>query len=160
MRFRGHPNIISLYSYWTEKASSPYQFKTLVKLFEEATLGDVLSSVVLSNTRPSYRMVMKYLTEICKGLSSLHNCGIVHGNIKPSSLYLSNENVIMIGELGKVKLDAARQTHSLFSKVMIADAMPKTLIYWAPELLRSERATVKSDIWALGITLYQIMTGE
>ena len=108
MRFRGHPNIISLYSYWTEKPSSQYQYKTLVQLFEEATLGDLMSSVVLSNTRPSNRMVLKYLCDICKGLSSLHNCGIIHGNIKPSSLYLSNENVVMLGELGKVKLDSAR----------------------------------------------------
>jgi serine/threonine protein kinase len=53
-------------------------------------------------------MVLKYLCDICKGLSSLHNCGIIHGNIKPSSLYLSNENVVMLGELGKVKLDSAR----------------------------------------------------
>ena len=108
MRFRGHPNIIGLYSYWTEKASSPYQYKTLVQLFEEATLGDLLSSVVLSNTRPSNRMVLKYLVDICKGLSSLHNCGIIHGSIKPSSLYLNNDNTIMLGELGKVKLDSAR----------------------------------------------------
>ena len=68
MRFRGHPNIISLYSYWTEKASSPYQFKNLIQLYEEATLGDLMSSVVLSNTRPSNRMVLKYLTDIVKGL--------------------------------------------------------------------------------------------
>lgn len=160
MRFRGHPNIISLYSYWTEKPSSPYQYKTLVQLFEEATLGDLMSSVVLSNTRPSNRMVLKYLCDICKGLSSLHNCGIIHGNIKPSSLYLSNENVVMLGELGKVKLDSARQTHTLFSRVLIADAMPKALVYWAPELLRLERFTHKADIWALGVTLYQIITGE
>ena len=108
MRFRGHPNIISLYSYWTEKASSPYQYKNLVLLYEEAVLGDLMSTVVLSNTRPSNRMVLKYLTDICKGLQSIHNCGLIHGSIKPSSLYLSSDNSVMIGELGKVKLDSAK----------------------------------------------------
>ena len=108
MCIRDSPNIISLYSYWSEKSSNPYQFKNLVCLYEEATLGDVMNSVVLSNTRPSNRMILKYLTDICKGLSSLHNCGIVHGSIKPSSLYLSGDNTIMIGELGKTKLDSAR----------------------------------------------------
>ena len=44
--------------------------------------------------------------------------------------------------------------------MLIADAMPKTLMYWAPELLRAERSTHKADIWALGVTLYQIITGE
>jgi len=38
--------------------------------------------------------------------------------------------------------------------------MPKTLVYWAPELLRMDRFTHKADIWALGVTLYQIITGE
>ena len=108
MRFRGHPNVISLYSYWTEKPASPYQYKTLVTLFEEATLGDMMSSVVLNSTRPSDRMVTKYLSDILKGLSSLHNCGIVHGNIKPSSLLLNNENSVVIGPIGKVRLDASR----------------------------------------------------
>lgn len=160
MRFRGHPNIISLYSYWTEKAASPYQFKVLVQLYEEATLGDLMSSVVLSNTRPSTRMVLKYLCDIVKGLQSLHNCGIIHGSVKPSSLFLSGENVVMLGELGKLKLDSARQTHTLFSKVLIQDAIPKSLVYWAPELLLMDRYSHKVDIWSLGVTLYQLVTGE
>jgi serine/threonine protein kinase len=42
----------------------------------------------------------------------------------------------------------------------MADAMPKLLVYWAPELLRNDRITHKADIWALGVTLYQIITGE
>lgn len=111
MRFRGHPNIVSLFSYWSEKASSPYQYKSLVCLFEEALCGDMLKSVVLNSIRPSTRMAMKYLCDICKGLSTLHNCNIIHGSIKPSSIYIQQDNTAMIGELGKVELDSARHTH-------------------------------------------------
>ena len=88
MRFRGHPNIISLFSYWSERASSPYQYKSLVCLFEEALLGDMLKTVVLNPVRPSNRLAMKYLCDISKGLSSLHNCNIIHGSVKPSSIYI------------------------------------------------------------------------
>lgn len=42
----------------------------------------------------------------------------------------------------------------LYSKVLIQDAMPHTLIYWAPEVLRKERYNTAADIWALGITMY------
>ena len=111
MRFRGHPNIISLFSYWSEKASSPYQYKSLVCLFEEALLGDMLKTVVLNPIRPSNRAAMKYLCDISKGLASLHNCNIIHGSVKPSSIFIQSDNTAMIGELGKVELDSARHTH-------------------------------------------------
>lgn len=106
MRFRGHPNIISLFSYWSEKPSSPYQFKTLVALFEEGLHGDMLKSVVLNPVRPSNRLATKFLCDISKGLSSLHNCNIIHGSVKPSSIYLSSDNTAMLGELGRMELDA------------------------------------------------------
>lgn len=43
---------------------------------------------------------------------------------------------------------------------MIADALPRTMAYWAPELLRGERHGEEADVWALGVALYQIVTGE
>ena len=88
MRFRGHPNLVSLFSYWSEKASSPYQFKSLVGLFEEGQCGDMLKSVVLNPVRPNSRLCLKYLADITKGLSILHNCNIIHGSVKPSSIYI------------------------------------------------------------------------
>ena len=64
----------------------------------------------MGNAQPSNRVIMKYAADICKGLLSLHNCGIIHGNIRPSKMFLNSENVAMLGELGKLKLDSTRQT--------------------------------------------------
>ena len=68
MRFRGHPNLVSLYSYWAELSTSPYQYKSLVTLYEEGLCGDMLKSVVLNSVRPSSRLAMKYLVDITKAL--------------------------------------------------------------------------------------------
>ena len=160
MRFRGHPNLVSLYSYWSEPSTSPYQYKSLVALFEEGLCGDMLKSVVLNSVRPSSRLAMKYLVDILKGLQILHNSTIVHGSVKPSSIYIQSDNTALLGELGKVELDAARHTHQLFSKVLVAEAMPHTLVYWAPEVLSLQRYGTKADMWSLGVTMYQIVTGE
>lgn len=119
MRFRGHPNLISLFSYWSEKSSSPYMYKSLVGLFEEGLVGDMLKSVVLNPIRPSSRLCLKYLCDITKGLSTLHNSNIIHGSVKPSSIYIQQDNTAMLGEIGKIELDAARHSHQLFSKVLI-----------------------------------------
>jgi len=54
---------------------------------------------------------MKYFCDICKGLSALHNNTIIHGSIKPSSIYINQNNEAMLGEISKVELDAARHTH-------------------------------------------------
>lgn len=66
----------------------------------------------------------------------------------------------MLGEISKVELDAARHTHQLFSRALIGDAIPHTLIYWAPEVLKLEKFSYPADMWSLGITLYQMATGE
>lgn len=160
MRFRGHPNLVSLFSYWSEKASSPYQYKSLVGLFEEGLCGDMLKSVVLNAVRPSSRLCLKYMCDMAKALITLHSGNIIHGSVKPSSIYIQADNTAILGEIGKVELDAARHTHQLFSRVLIQDAMPHTLIYWAPEVLQLQRYTTSADMWSLGITMYQVATGE
>lgn len=70
------------------------------------------------------------------------------------------DGMCMLGEFRKVELDAARNTHQLFSKLLVGEAIPKTLIYWSPELLRLEKYDKSIDMWALGITIYQMCTGE
>ena len=87
-RFSGHPNLVTLFSYWAEKSHNPYQYKSLVSIYEEGLCGDMLKSVVLNQVRPSIRLVMKYLCDIAKGLSTLHNSNIIHGSVKPSSIYI------------------------------------------------------------------------
>lgn len=158
-RFQGHANIVSLYSFWSEKPSNPYTFKTLVLLFEEGILGDMATTVVRNPQRPSNRLALRYLCDMCKGLIAIHNCNVIHGRVKPSAIYLDGNNTAMLGEFGKVELDSARQTHQLFSKLLIGEAIPKTLVYWAPELLKLEKYGKAADMWALGVTLYEIVTG-
>lgn len=66
----------------------------------------------------------------------------------------------IIGEMAKVELDSARHTHQLFSKILIGESMPHTLVYWAPEVIKLSKYSTSADIWALGVTMYQIATGE
>jgi hypothetical protein len=166
-RFRGHPNIVSLYSYWSEPSSSPYVYKTLVLLYEEGVHGDMAKRIVnhverdnLPPWRPSTRTAMRYLCDIAKGLIALHNCKFIHGRIKPSSIFLDAKGTCMLGEMGKVELDSARHTHHFFSKLLIGEAIPRVLVYWAPELLRLEKYGTAVDLWALGVCMYELVTGE
>jgi len=71
----------------------------------------MLKSVVLNPVRPTSRLSLKYMCDISKGLSALHNGNVIHGSVKPSSIYIQQDNTAMLGELGKIELDAARHTH-------------------------------------------------
>jgi len=115
---------------------------------------------MMSPVLPSTRILLKYLCDVAKALSSIHASNIIHAAVRPSNIYICQGNEAKLGEFKKVELDAARQTNQLSSKILIGQAIPKTLIYWAPELFSSDRYDTGIDMWALGITFYQIMTGE
>lgn len=159
-RFRGHPNIVTLYSFWKEKPKDNFTYKTIVMMLEEGVMGDMLSTVVRAATRPTERLALKWTCDISKALVAIHNCQIIHTRIKPSAIYLDQNRTAMIGEFGKLEVDVARRTHKLFSKILIGQAIPHTLVYWAPELLRLESYGLPADIWAFGVTLFQLVTGE
>jgi len=164
-RFRGHPNIISLYSYWSEPSHSNYVYKTLVLMYEEGVSGDLKNLVVnhkqrVNGWRPDTRTALRYMCDIAKGLIALHNCKFIHARVKPSSVYMDSKNTCMLGEMGKVELDSARHTHHFFSKLLIGEAIPRVLVYWAPELLKLEKYGTAVDLWALGVTMYELITGQ
>lgn len=119
MRFRGHPNVLSLYSYWSEPSASNYVYKNLVMLEDEGVLGDLLNTVVLNQMRPSSKLVLRYMSDVCKALVVLHNSGVIHGGVKPSCIFLTVNNTAVLGELKKTELDSARATHQLFSRILI-----------------------------------------
>ena len=101
---------------------------------------------------------MKYVCDIAKALCVIHANNIIHASVKPSSIFINNDNNCMLGEFSKVELDSARHTHQLFSRIMIGAAMPHTLVYWSPEVLKLQTYTTSADMWAFGVTLYQVIT--
>lgn len=68
-------------------------------------MGDMLNSVVLSSTRPSQRIILKWIIDLTKALRSFHNSQIVHGGVKAKNIFLSADNQAMLGPLGKMKTD-------------------------------------------------------
>eukprot|EP00767_Chilomastix_cuspidata_P001345 gnl/Chilomastix_cuspidata/1456.p1 GENE.gnl/Chilomastix_cuspidata/1456~~gnl/Chilomastix_cuspidata/1456.p1 ORF type:complete len:803 (-),score=258.30 gnl/Chilomastix_cuspidata/1456:822-3230(-) len=159
VRFSGHPNIVALYSFWAEEPDSAYTFKSLVMLLEDPLNGSMREQVVEADVRQPERTLLKWACDMIQGLSAMHNCNIIHGAIKPSNVFLNAEDTALLGCFGKTELDSARQTHQLFSKVLIGRAIPHSLVYWAPELLQLRRYGPEADMWALGVTLYEMVTG-
>ncbi|MFN7088026.1 MAG: protein kinase domain-containing protein [Burkholderiales bacterium] len=87
---------------------------------------------------------------ILKGLAALHRLDIVHRDLKPANLHLDSEGKLRILDLG-----VARCPHI---DVRDADAQPGTPSFMAPELFAGAEANMQSDLYALGATLYHLLT--
>ena len=85
-----------------------------------------------------------------KGLSALHRLDIVHRDLKPDNLHLDNEGKLRILDLGVARCPQL--------DVRDADAQPGTPSYMAPELFAGREAHAASDLYALGVTLYHLLT--
>lgn len=99
--------------------------------------------------------------QIASGMSSAHAAGVVHGDLKPDNLLVSPDGTIKIMDFGLAKRTAARDLES--STLLMTDSgagLSGTPRYMAPELARGETSTPASDVFAVGLLVYEMLTGE
>ena len=115
--------------------------------------GDNLRTFVDSGRRAVEDLTRRVGRDAALGLAALHARGIVHRDVKPENLHLTPEGTVKVMDLGLAqRIDRAD---------LAASAGPAgTLPYSAPEVLAGRTATPQSDLWALGIVLYELATGR
>ena len=98
------------------------------------------------------RLVASCVIQVLKGLDYLHHNGIVHSNLKASN--------ILISQSGNVKLSAFGISHNL-NVIKHRGKRVSWMPNWsAPEVIRLMRASKESDIWSLGCTIIELLTGK
>jgi serine/threonine protein kinase len=100
--------------------------------------------------------VMEWGRQIARALSAAHQRHIVHRDIKPENVMVRQDGILKVLDFGLARcVDGDGQTHSGQSSTMLAG----TLNYMAPEQTRAEPATSASDVFSLGLVLYELATG-
>ena len=135
------PYVLQLAQAWQENG----YFFVQIELAERGTLKDLLTELSTSNLTVPDKTVWHILHDVCAGLHHMHAAGMVHLDIKPANLLISDVGMVKIGDFGM----AAEQGIG-------EDGREGDTRYLAPELLQSSDRQPSADIFSLGLTLYEI----
>jgi len=151
-----HPNILSIHDIGEDRGA-PY---VVSELLEGETLRDRLRSGPLSS-----RKAIDYSRQIASGLAAAHEKGIVHRDLKPENLFVTNDGRIKILDFGLAKLtrpetDDASGDAPTQQVGTDAGTVMGTVGYMSPEQVRGKHADPRSDIFAFGAILYEMLSGK
>ena len=136
-----HPNVCRVYDIG-ETANQVF-------LSMEYVDGEDLSSLVRRNGRLPCDKALAIARKICAGLAAAHDKGVLHRDLKPSNIMIDARGEVLIMDFGLAGL-----AHE------IEDVRSGTPAYMAPEQLVGKEVTARSDIYALGLVLYELFTGK
>jgi len=118
-------------------------------LVTEFIEGNTLAGLIQQHGALPWDIGLFILQQLAQGLMAIHNQQIIHQDIKPENIFLSNDGEVKLGDLGfSMPLDQADQQ------------IQGTPAYLAPEIIEGFSVDFRSDIYALGVVSYEVMTGE
>ena len=139
-----HPNIVVVYDAGEEDG--------LFYITMEFVEGRSLQSLIDAHQPFPVPRVLKLMEQVCSALDFAHQHNVVHRDIKPANLMLTSDDVVKITDFGTAKI-------LQFGTAQTAHVMG-TPSYMSPEQVKGKPVDGRSDIFSLGVILYELMTGE
>jgi eukaryotic-like serine/threonine-protein kinase len=147
-----HPNIVAIYQMGTY-FGVPY-------LVSELLDGKTLTETIRKGPMP-VRRVMDYAIQIAEGLAAAHEKGIVHRDLKPDNIFVTKEGRIKILDFGLAKLVPPKESAiSAAPTITLPGVALGTVGYMSPEQVRGLDTDPRSDIFAFGAILYEMVMGK
>jgi WD40 repeat protein/serine/threonine protein kinase/DNA-binding XRE family transcriptional regulator len=142
-----HPHIVPLYDYWREPGAA----FLIMRLMRGGSLHSQLKEGPLS-----LEFILRLLNQVGGALYAAHRMGVIHRDLKPANILLDEDHNAYLSDFGVAKnLGSPEQT----SETMLAGIIGSPA-YISPEQCRSEPIRPQADIYALGILLFQLLTGQ
>lgn len=142
-----HPNIVSIYDVGRE-GNINYIVMELVE-------GKTLSEIIQMEAPLDYKQVIELTKQIASGLAIAHKHGIIHRDIKPHNILVNREGIAKIADFGIAK---AVSTTTIVSGTN--ETVMGSVHYFSPEQARGGYVDEKTDIYSLGIVMYEMLTGR
>ena len=140
-----HPNVVSVFDRGVDD-NRPY---IVMEYVEGPTLRRVMSR---EGAMPPTRM-LELITPVIAAVAAAHEAGIVHRDLKPENVFISTRGQIKVGDFGLARAVSAQTNTSIGTLI-------GTVSYIAPELVTTGKGDTRADIYALGIMMYEMLTGR
>jgi len=142
-----HPNIVSIYD--VGRAGETYYI--VMELVDGATLGEMIEH----DRRLPEPVAIDFAVQLCSGLAYAHRQGILHRDVKPANILITKDDVVKISDFGIARA-VSTQTMTMTQPGMVMGSV----FYISPEQAQGHEIRETSDLYSLGVVLYQMLSGS
>ena len=142
-----HPNIIKFKEVFEVKKPN-IQLNIIMEYAENGDLNKLLETNINKKVYFKENILINWLCQICSALKYIHYKKIIHRDIKPANIFMNNLGQIKLGDFGISKN---------LKNLELASSFVGSAYYTAPEMIYVEKYSYEIDIWALGVTFYELM---
>jgi len=144
-----NPNIIQVFDFAKEEDT----YYMVLEFVPGETLEDNLDRLQKQGRPMEIKDAARYIANICDALEYAHTRGLIHRDIKPANIMLDVQGQAILMDFGIAKIVGGKQ-HTATGAVV------GTALYMSPEVIKGEQVDKRADIYALGVTLFEILTGQ
>ncbi|MFM8321118.1 MAG: serine/threonine protein kinase [Chloroflexota bacterium] len=144
-----HPNIIQVYDFNHDQGT----YYMVMEYVAGETLQDRLKKLNESSGRLAFADVVRYAAGVCDAVDYANRLGMIHRDIKPANIMLDENGQAILMDFGIAKI-VGGQKHTLTGAVV------GTALYMSPEQIRGDVLDGRSDIYSLGVTLFEMVSGR
>jgi serine/threonine protein kinase len=142
-----HPNIVQVFDFGFDEGHHQHF------IVMEHVSGNSCAELLRDRGRLDVTEAVGIITQACRGLDYAHRNGVVHRDVKPGNLLVSDSDVVKLADFGIAR--AADQ-----SSITQVGSVLGTAAYLAPEQARGEEAGPRADLYSLGVVAYQLLSGR
>jgi serine/threonine protein kinase len=157
-----HPNILTVFDVGLPRPDDTSSTTTAPYVVTELLEGETLREMV-SRRAPTQRQVLSFAVQVAHGLDAAHAKGIVHRDLKPENVFVTTDGRVKLLDFGLAKVvdrGAADSLEPTASSPTAAGQMVGTVGYMSPEQVRGLAVDVRTDVFSLGVVLYELLGGS